>query len=82
MCSTQILMSFIFYMSLIFRRYFYAKRNKRSNRIMVCPENDDVTEQVDAYENVRPDVGAQRGQKLLQKGKILPNTLKMEGKYR
>ncbi|XP_039191239.1 B-lymphocyte antigen CD19 isoform X4 [Crotalus tigris] len=60
------------------RRYFYAKRNKRSNRIMVCPGNDDVTEQVDAYENVRPDVGAQRGQKLLQKGKILPNTLKME----
>ncbi|XP_029140896.1 uncharacterized protein LOC114922890 [Protobothrops mucrosquamatus] len=34
--------------------------------------------QVDAYENVRPDVGVQRGQRLLQKGKILPNTLKME----
>ncbi|XP_034279249.1 B-lymphocyte antigen CD19 [Pantherophis guttatus] len=62
------------------RRYFYAKRNKRcvSNRIMESAGNDDVTEQVDAYENMPPDMGAQRGQRLLQKGKILPNTLKME----
>ncbi|ETE68563.1 B-lymphocyte antigen CD19, partial [Ophiophagus hannah] len=61
------------------RRYFYAKRNKRSisNRIMVSAGNDD--EQVDAYENMPPDMGAQRGQRLLQKGKILPNTFKMEG---
>ncbi|KAG8140391.1 hypothetical protein E2320_003128 [Naja naja] len=62
------------------RRYFYAKRNKRSisNRIMVSAENDDVIEQVDAYENMPLDMGAQRGQRLLQKGKILPDTLKME----
>ncbi|XP_032090508.1 B-lymphocyte antigen CD19 [Thamnophis elegans] len=62
------------------RRYFYAKRNKRSisNRIMVSAGNDDVTEQIDAYENMPPDMGAQRGQRLLQKGKILPNTLIME----
>ncbi|XP_058036719.1 B-lymphocyte antigen CD19 isoform X3 [Ahaetulla prasina] len=62
------------------RRYFYAKRNKRCvfNRIMVSAGNDDLTEQVDAYENMPPDMGAQRGQRLLQKGKILPNTLKIE----
>ncbi|KAM6452330.1 B-lymphocyte antigen CD19 [Liasis olivaceus] len=64
------------------RRYFYAKRNKTytSSRTMVSPANDDVTEQVDAfsYENVLPSIRAQRGQRLLQKGKILPNTLKME----
>ncbi|XP_058036718.1 B-lymphocyte antigen CD19 isoform X2 [Ahaetulla prasina] len=60
------------------RRYFYAKRNKRCvfNRIMVSAGNDD--QQVDAYENMPPDMGAQRGQRLLQKGKILPNTLKIE----
>ncbi|XP_026567697.1 B-lymphocyte antigen CD19 [Pseudonaja textilis] len=62
------------------RRYFYAKRNKRSisNRIMVSAGNDDVIEQVDAYENMPLDMCAQRGQRLLQKGKILPDTLKME----
>ncbi|XP_070586551.1 B-lymphocyte antigen CD19-like [Erythrolamprus reginae] len=62
------------------RRCFYARRNKRSasNRVMVSAGNDDVIEQVDAYENMPPDMGAQCGQRLLQKGKILPNTLKME----
>ncbi|XP_063157167.1 B-lymphocyte antigen CD19 [Candoia aspera] len=64
------------------RRYFCAKQKKRyiSNKTVVSPANDNVTEQVDAfsYENVLPDMGAQHGQRLLQKGKILPNTLNME----
>nr|XP_060636522.1 B-lymphocyte antigen CD19 [Anolis sagrei ordinatus] len=65
------------------RRYFGAKRNKPhiSNGIVASPATEDAAEQVDAfsYENVLPDIAPGRnGQRLLQKGKILPNTINME----
>ncbi|KAH0626562.1 hypothetical protein JD844_001620 [Phrynosoma platyrhinos] len=63
--------------------HFYAKRNKAhiSNGTVASPANQDGTEQVDAfsYENVLPVVApARNGRRLLQKGKLLPNTINIE----
>ncbi|XP_008115716.2 B-lymphocyte antigen CD19 isoform X1 [Anolis carolinensis] len=65
------------------RRYFGAKRNKAhiSNGIVASPATEDAAEQTDAfsYENVLPDNAPGRnGRRLLQKGKILPNTINTE----
>ncbi|XP_042330508.1 B-lymphocyte antigen CD19 [Sceloporus undulatus] len=65
------------------RGYFYAKRSKAhgSNGIVASPANQDGPEQVDvfSYENVLPVMVPRRnGRRLLQKGKILPNTINTE----